>query len=276
MKFLSWLLRSVFRYRSDVVTVNLSRCFPEWDYARIEAVHKRFYRHLSTIFLETLRFGRYRSDKGRRRLHGRRLVEITNPEEFNRLYAGATQVMVLQAHTGNWELIGGLFNYSYGTPLDFGPPQIAVTYKKLHSGLMDRFIRWNRTGPVADLGFTDYLETEQVLRFALQNRSERKVYCFITDQFPYSGNRNATLRFMGQETAVMTGAAALAVKLDMAVAYLRFECREDGGYRITAVPISDHAAGEDPLEITRKFYQYLEEDIRKQPWNYLWTHKRWK
>ena len=24
------------------------------------------------------------------------------------------------------------------------------------------------------------------------------------------------------------------------------------------------------------YYKHLEEDIQAQPWNYLWTHKRWR
>jgi KDO2-lipid IV(A) lauroyltransferase len=81
---------------------------------------------------------------------------------------------------------------------------------------------------------------------------------------------------MGQETVTMTGAAALACKLDMAVAYLRFECREDGGYRMTLVPLADHAGSHTPEELIGTYYKMLDEDLQRQPWNYLWTHKRWK
>ena len=28
--------------------------------------------------------------------------------------------------------------------------------------------------------------------------------------------------------------------------------------------------------IMEKYYTLLEEDINAQPWNYLWSHKRWK
>ena len=45
---------------------------------------------------------------------------------------------------------------------------------------------------------------------------------------------------------------------------------------MTVVPLSDRAAGENPVELMQRYYRLLEEDIQKQPWNYLWTHKRWK
>jgi KDO2-lipid IV(A) lauroyltransferase len=81
---------------------------------------------------------------------------------------------------------------------------------------------------------------------------------------------------MHQDTVTMTGGAGLAVKLDMVVAYLRFQEREGGGYRLSVVPICEHAAQMAPAEIMNKYYQLLEEDLEEQPWNYLWTHKRWK
>ena len=81
---------------------------------------------------------------------------------------------------------------------------------------------------------------------------------------------------MHQPTKMMTGATALASKLGMAVVYLRYECREEGGYRMTFVPLSENAKGEDPVKIMERYYALLQEDLEKQPWNYLWTHKRWK
>jgi len=276
MSFLAWLLRSVLRYRTDVVTVNLSRSFPEKTYEEIQAIHKQFYQHLATVFKETLWFGRYTGEKERKRLKDSHIVELVNPEELNRLYDGARQVMLLQSHTGNWELVGGFLNYSYGEPLTVTSREFAVTYRQLSNRRVDAFMARNRTAAVADLNFEGYVETRNVVRFVLERKDQKYVYSFITDQFPYNANRKNFIHFMHRDTPTMTGAAELAVKLDMAVAYLRMECREGGGYRLEVVPISGHAGGEQPLELMQKYYQLLEADLEKQPWNYLWTHKRWK
>lgn len=274
--FLAWFLRSVLHYRSDVVMVNLGRSFPEKSYEQLQEIHKQFYTHLATVFLEALWFGRRRGEKGRKRLRDSHIVEFTNPEELNRLYGGARQLMLLQAHTGNWELIGGILNYSYGVPMDISADRIAVSYLRLHNARMDRLMARSRTAMVEDLGFNGYVEAGEILRYALRNREEKFTYIFITDQYPYNHHDNVQVDFLHQKTATMTAAAALAVKLDMAVGYLRFECREGGGYRMTVVPLSDRAAGENPVELMQRYYRLLEEDIQKQPWNYLWTHKRWK
>lgn len=276
-RFLAWLTGSVFHYRQDVVMANLARCFPEMKYDQLKDTSRRFYRHFANTLVEMIWFGACRGEKGRERLHRSHLVEITNPEDLNRLYAGARQLMILQAHTGNWELIGGIVNYSYGEPLALSPKAFAVTYNKLSSKLWNRVMADNRTAPVADLGFDGYVETYQVLRYALSRKEEKFGYSFIADQYPYNHNmQHPTVDFMHQKTLAMNGAAALACKLDMAVVYLRYQCRPDGGYSMTFVPISEHAGGQNPTDILQQYYTLLEQDLQAQPWNYLWTHKRWK
>ena len=273
---LAWFLRSVVHYRSDVVMTNLSRSFPDKSYEEIRQIHKQFYRHLANIFTEMIWFGACRGEKGRKRLRKSHIVEMTNPEELNRLWNSSRQLMILQSHSGNWELIGGILNYSYGEQPEITSDTLAVTYLRAHSALWDRVMADNRTAPVSDLNYPVYVEAGEAIRFALKRKAERYSYSFITDQFPYNENLHHSVRFMHQDTYTMTAAAALAVKLDMSVAYLRFECREDGGYALTFVPLSDHAAGEDPMALTKAYYAHLEEDLEKQPWNYLWTHRRWK
>lgn len=265
----------LFHYREAVILKNLRNAFPNKPEAEIQRLKKRFYLHFATILTETVWFSACRGPWGRRRLHRSHIVELTNPEELNRLYNGARQLMLLQSHTGNWELIGGILQYFYGTEPAISADAFAVTYLRLHSDLWDALMARGRTAPVADLGFGGYVETSQVMRYVLQRREQKFGYSFITDQYPYTG-AHVPVEFMHQPTVMMVGAASLACKLDMAVAYLRFECREGGGYRMTVVPLSPHAGGEDPQALMKRYFKLLEEDLEQQPWNYLWSHNRWK
>lgn len=272
---LAWVVRSVFRYRQDVVTANLARSFPDRKYDELQAIGKRFYTHFTTVLTEMIWFGACRGAKGRKRLHESHIVELTNPEEMKRIYESCPQVMILQAHTGNWELFGGLNQYSYGVPLDIDPSALAVTYHRMSSPVWETVMSHNRPAPVLDQGFHGYVASDSILRFVLENKEKKYLYNFIADQYPYSGG-GAEIQFLHQKTLTTTAAARLAVRLDMAVVYLRYQCREEGGYSMTFVPITERAGGQDALEITKCYYKLLEEDLEKQPWNYLWTHKRWK
>ena len=74
----------------------------------------------------------------------------------------------------------------------------------------------------------------------------------------------------------MTGGTALACKFGMSVSYLRWKSVERGRYSVELVPICKDASGETPEGLMRKYYDLLEKDIQDQPWNYLWSHRRWK
>jgi hypothetical protein len=42
------------------------------------------------------------------------------------------------------------------------------------------------------------------------------------------------------------------------------------------IPLADHPENFKDFEITEKYFQLLEEQIRDKPEYYLWSHKRWK
>ncbi|MBO7071523.1 MAG: lysophospholipid acyltransferase family protein [Bacteroidales bacterium] len=275
---IAWILRSVLHYRTEEVMINLSRSFPDKKYKELKDIHKKFYRHLGEVITEALWFGKCLGKRGCKRLHRSHIVEITNPEVLNRMFDGSLQVMALESHTGNWELVGGFFNYNYtDTPLSMGPEHIAVTYNRLHSARWDRFMAKNRCAPLKGTDFDGYCESREILRYAVSHRRDKRVYVFITDQFPYKfATKHHLGKFMNQDTETMNGAAVLACKMNMAVVYLRFACREGGGYSLTLIPITEHAGECTPEAIMEQYYKLLEEDINAQPWNYLWSHKRWK
>ena len=121
------------------------------------------------------------------------------------------------------------------------------------------------------------VESFNILRYALRHRDEKKLYNFITDQHPYSKSSCVDVDdFMGQPTKSMDGAVSLAHKLGMSVVYLGMKCREDGGYTMHFSLIAEDASTVTAREMLDSYYSLLEKDIREQPWNYLWTHKRWK
>ena len=275
-KILAFLVEKVFRYRRDVVIDNLSGSFPDKSPEEIRDISHRFYLHFAKVLTEAVWFGGRRGEKGRQRLRRSHLVEFANPEDFNRLLARKGQVMMMFAHTGNWELTLGFLNYSYGEPLQLASSGFGMVYRRLSDPLSDQVIGYNRMAMLEDLAFDGLVESFDVKAYVDAHREPGRAFLLITDQHPYAGRRGIDVSFMHRQTTSMSAAASLAVKYDMAAVYMRFECRPDGGYRITLVPLSEHAGGEDPRDLMQRYYNLLEKDLEAQPWNYLWTHRRWK
>jgi len=277
-RFIGWFMSDVLHYRKEEVYINLARSFPEKKYKEIKKIAKQFYRHFGEVFGEAFWFGGCKGERGCRRLHKQKIVEVVNPEVFNEIVESRDNTLVLSSHCGNWELLGGWFNYNYtDTPFVSGPGQIGVVYKQLKSKTWDRFIADNRCAPIKHTDFDGYLEATQVFRFAITHRRQKFIYIFPTDQYPYGiATKHNIGTFLHQETLAMTGGTALACKFGMSVSYLRWKKISGGKYQVEFVPICKDPSGETPESLMRKYYDLLEEDLKEQPWNYLWTHRRWK
>lgn len=274
---LAGLTKNIFRYRRDVVRTNLEHSFPDKDQQEIKRIEDDFYRHFAEIVREAVRFGRFRGPKGKERLRRSGLCVIQDPEAHAEDFGRMRGMMVLTSHCGNWETLGGWFAYAPEGSLGYTERDIAVVYKRLSSGFWERVMSRRRLGPLEGTGFDGYVESSNVLRYALQHRDDKKVFVFPTDQFPYRGaSRHETEDFLHQKTLTMTGGAALAHKLGMGVVYQRCRCISSGHYGWKFVKICDDAALMEPGDIMNTYYRLLQQDIEAQPWNWLWTHKRWK
>lgn len=275
-KVVAWLCRSVVRYRRDVVTANLARSFPEKKYGELTEVTRRFYAHFGDIFAETVWLAGCRGERGVRRFIRSGLVTATNPELLNGYYDAGRTAIVLSSHSGNWELLGSFFAMAPDR-LHMAYDEVAVVHKRLTSPTWDRVFADNRMSLVAHTAFDGYVEAMEVLRYAVRRRETPMVYIFPNDQVPYGPAKAYDVGpFLHQATTGMAGGVALAHRFGMAVVYMRWTIRERGRYEVTYVPIAEDASASDTGTMIKEYYALLEADIRAQPWNYLWSHKRWK
>lgn len=272
--FLAFLVEKVIRYRVSDVTINLARSFPQLKYEEIHAIRHNFYRHFADVLVEAVWFG---ACHGPKRLVRQNICTIDNPEVLDSLAEAGRSTVILSSHSGNWELAGGAIRYS-PQPLKYGEKGMCVIYKALSSKVWDRIMYDNRRAPLDDRkNYEGYLESRVVMRYVVRHRNETKAYNFINDQSPYQNSGdNIDVTFMEQPTKAMSGAAALAKKLGMAVVYQSMARDGRGHYIIRYDKICDDASEMNTEDIIRQYYRLLEEDLRKQPENYLWTHRRWK
>jgi len=274
--FLTWLMRDVMRYRRDLVMVNLSRSFPELKYKELKPIMKRFYQHFGDIFAEAVWFGGCKNPERLKKAH---LVEFTNSEIVEKAFDECPGVVILDSHAGNWELLGGYECYDYkNSTIDrIGHDNIVVVYKALTSKMWDDVMRLNRCAPVMKEGFNGYISSTEILRYAIKNKDSKKVYVFPTDQCPYKNSTaDDSVMFMNQKTKTMLGGASIAHKFGFAVFYMNMVQTSRGHNEWSFTEICRDASTMTPHDIMQEFYKLLEQDIKKVPWNYLWTHNRWK
>lgn len=272
-KWVSFILEKVVRYRVKLVDVNIACAFPEKSKEERLRIRHQFYGHFTRIFLEALWFG---TCKNPDKLRKASVVTVKNPELLQRLYDSSPSVMVLSAHTGNWELMGGFNTYCAAKGVTFDDNAFVVVYRKLNNKIFDKIMIENRTAPILDKNFNGVLESKQVLRYMIKNRNQRRIYDFITDQRPYfTQYESPRVTFMHRQCSVMSSSAEIACKFGMSVLYLRMMEESIGHYSIELVPITENASGMDYMDIIHQYYKLLEDDLHEQPYNYLWSHNRW-
>ena len=272
---MAWLARNVIRYRYDVVMTNISRSFPDKKYKEISKIAQDFYRHFGEIVAEAIWF----SGSSYKRLYKSGIVTITNPELVSGMFEKSPSLTVLSTHCGNWELMGGFLGYRRPDDYQyaFGEEHISVVYKRLASDVADEVFKRNRVSPLEVVGTECELESSQVMRFSIKNKDTKRVYIYPNDQAPYwKAAKHPIGKFLNQETNAMAGSLGVACKLSHAVVYMKMKHVERGRYEMSFIPICDDASKHTPEELVRKYYDILEEEILETPYNWLWTHKRWK
>jgi len=102
------------------------------------------------------------------------------------------------------------------------------------------------------------------------------VYGFASDQSPRPKPLTYWRDFLGVRVPVYTGAERLARELNIPVVFGKITRVKRGYYEVEFKPISDQPKATQENEITDIFTEYLEAQIKEDPSQYFWTHKRFK
>lgn len=254
------LIYYVVGYRKKVVLNNLKLAFPEKSEEELLQIRKQFYHHFCDIFLEMAKS----ISISEKELQERFVVK--NPEEIKRLESLNKSYVVMLGHYNSYEWITALKFYG----MDYKTYGI---YKKIKNPYFDRLIRRSRGK------FNTYmLDKNEVIKQMVRNKQNAtlSVYGMIGDQAPKGGRTKYWRPFFGHEVPVFIGSEAAAKKLDFSVTYLQIEKVKRGYYEAEFVSITDDPKELEDYKITDQFIELLENQIRENPENYLWTHKRWK
>jgi Kdo2-lipid IVA lauroyltransferase/acyltransferase len=247
------------RYRRKIVRQNLTKSFPEKDLKEIDEIEKRFYRYFCDLFLET--FKTLTISKENMVRHCR--FEPETVAIFNRLAEENQSFMVVMGHFGNWEWGGNTFSICC-------QHQLYVIYHPLTNKYFNGLIYRMRTR----FG-TRLISMKDTLREMLKNRNALTATAFIADQSPLPDHAY-WMEFMNQDTPVFLGIEKIALKIRYPIVYISIRRVKRGYYKVFAEKIELPLVLQKNGTITEIHTRRLEADIRSQPENWLWTHRRWK
>ena len=257
------LVRYVVRYRLKIVRKNIRLSFPEKSEKEQNAIINAFYHHFADLLVEIIYGYRMSDEEMRERFVFENISLVEELAQKNR------GVFFMLGHFGNWEWVADIGKR-------YSDPRIKEynVYRRLKNPSADKAmlaLRHKRGGGGC-------IEKGQLLRqlVAMRHTSELITIGLISDQKPSPRNAHVWTDFLNQDTAFLDGGEVLARKFGYAVTYVHITSPKRGYYRACFELITDDPASTAPDEITLRYAQLLESNIRLQPELWLWSHNRWK
>ena len=257
---LHFLTFYVFRWRVDLARRNLAAAFPDMPAAERESILRQNYRNLARTLMEAIWGSRASGEELMRR------VAFENPGVIEKYKAAQQSVVLLTAHTCNWEWLLLAAGARFGIPID-------AVYKTLRLQVVDAFTRDMRSrfggNPIPFENFVFEL---------LKRAGQARAYGLLADQTPVKRMPKYWTKFLNQDTAFFLGPERIARYLDAPVLYVEMKRAGVGKYSVqlhvlAEPPYEDEDAG---VKIAEAYARGLEATIRAHPADWLWIHNKWK
>ncbi|MBR6745948.1 MAG: lysophospholipid acyltransferase family protein [Muribaculaceae bacterium] len=256
------LMYYVVGYRKKVVKKNLSESFPDMTAKELRLTMKDFYLNFADYIVETVRLGGISAKEIESR------VSYENLELVEGYLKAGRPVVAYFSHCINWEWVT-----SMGVIVEGENIECSQVYRPLKSKWMDGYMLRIRQRFNARC----YAKST-VFRELIRRRKEgvATITGFMSDQKPSHNDAGYITMFLNHPTAMISGTETVARKLNAAVVYFDMTKLHRGRYHVRIVPISEDVSSLPENEVTERYTRLLEENIRRQPSIWLWTHRRWK
>ncbi|MFH7005661.1 lysophospholipid acyltransferase family protein [Flavobacterium bizetiae] len=257
--FVCFIIYRIVGYRRKVVRENLTLTLPHLSKSELKVIEKKFYHHMCDMFMETIKTMSISPEEMNKRFR------VTNLDLVNEYAKKGKSVILVASHYASYEWL-----LTINPKIDF--KGIAV-YKRVANPYFDKLVR-----KIRSKYDTELVETRKAIPTMAQNQRDGilSMYGLASDQSPKIDRIFHSMKFMGVEVPVHTGAEMLAKKYDLSVIFVKVKKVARGYYEATFVSIADNPHDYPNFDITEKYLREVEKQIYEAPEFYLWTHKRWK
>lgn len=251
------LVYYVFGYRKEVVKKNILIAFPNKTEKERERIVKDFYHNFIDTFIETIKLLSISKKEFDKRLQ-------SNVEEVNKVVHLNRPIQLHAGHFFNWEFL------NLGSAANIKIPFVGV-YMPLKNKNFNKLIFDLRS----KFGTILLPATEFKTKYH-KYINEPHALGLVADQNPGDPRFAYWHPFFNKMTSFVIGPEKGANTKNAIVFFVNFIKVKRGYYKIEYKLFTIEPKQLPKGEITKAFICFLEECIKKNPANYLWSHKRWK
>lgn len=255
---IAFILRKVIRYRVDVVNYNLSIAFPNKSVQERKKIAKKFYQQFTDSFIETIKILSI-SDKTFEKRY------TSNIEVLDELYQSGQNIQYMAGHFFNWEFANwGVAKYGKCPFLAVYMPLSNKGFNKLIYNLRARY------GSIL-IPATNFRN-----QFAKYVAKGQYGLALAADQNPGDPMQAYWVNFFGRPTPFVKGPEKGAILNNTAQVFVHFYSTKRGYYHSHFEILTLNPKQYEEGQLTLEYVKLLEEKIKLNPSNYLWSHRRWK
>jgi KDO2-lipid IV(A) lauroyltransferase len=172
-------------------------------------------------------------------------------------------VLILAAHQSNWEWLIHALSLDLGYPVD-------AAYKPL-KGAGERIMRALRTRFGGRM-----VPAKELLADIVAKRGEVHAVAMLADQEPFTAELRWWTQFLDRPTAFYMGPEKIARATRFAVMFAGMRRLARGHYEVRFAPIAKFREPFQQGAITERYARLVEAEIRANPTDWIWSHRRWR
>jgi len=238
--------------RKKVAKFNLKIAFPKLTSIEKNKLILKTYKHFGVLLIEFFR---------KNKINLENQIKIDN--ETHRLLSLNKGIILMTAHLGNWEMIIPVLN-------KYRKTTIVVKVQRNSGG--DRFVN-----EVRNLNNISLVPMGSSKKNMINNLKKGNILGLASDQ--NAGARGTRINFFGKELTIPKGAGYFyyKTKCPIVVGFCTLNKNNTYNFNLREIKINDLDIDVNNLfiKINTIFSKILEEEIKHNPEQYFWFHRKW-
>lgn len=249
----------VLHLRRDVAINNLRHAFPERSNPELEKLYTSCWLHFMRVGAEIAQLPKFNQS------FVERWIETDGLKVFADALLEKKGVIFASGHFGNWEWLGGaLAVHGY---------DLSYVISSQSNPLADRWLNRMRES----LGL-EIIYKKDAVRGVMKALKRNRIIAMLSDQDAHESG--VFVPFFNRLASTPRGPAVFHLKTGCPIIFGKMISRGNGKYRVHLERLEfNNLTGSrevDEYRIMAKITSRLEEEIRNDPEQWLWLHRRWK
>ena len=255
-KFFSYLFLKLgpFFKSKKIIKKNLNFFSNNLSDEKIRLITSSMWKNYGMTFIEYVFLDKFRK--------GNSHISIDSEKKFENIFERNKQVIFVSGHFANFELMS--------MEMTKRNIKLATIYRPLNNYFLNPFMEYLRRkficGHQIKKGINGVRDTINYIN------NEFSIALMI-DQRVSEGE---SVDFFNKQALTTTLPAQLAIKFKIPVVPVYIERNVQNNFKIEFLDEIRPSNFKNKLELTQKLNQVLEEMISKNPYQWIWTHNRWK